>query len=252
MGIYFHSYNQEVRITGRLRFQAREFATNVTLTALNLFSDVNVGGYNNPLAAYFPNIANMSAQDQHDQMRTAIKVNELYDCHIDVGDKRLSLDHIAMNTAMSLASDPMKLLIRLHAQCEIHAFVEQQNKAWLARIVVDGIKTGLYKKAEWQPVVELLQSSEIGPVVTSYSVCEQFPNATVANFTPEARDEDGEPDYDEWYELSKSQRWELAMIGLRTTWKNKQVGLKPENWNDYYFGDGINAYQLMEAIGSKK
>lgn len=148
-----------------------------------------------------------------------------------------------LNTAMAVGSDPVKLMARLHGQCEIHCFVEGPNRKWLADIIEQGCESGLLRcgddprlDAGWFRVMDMLRKRDDRPVVCSYSVCEQFPNAAAANF-PLPLDEYGDPDPDAWYKLPKKERWELAMAGIRKTgW----LELKPENWANYRFGDSLD------------
>ena len=84
----------------------------------------------------------------------------------------------------------------------------------------------------WLGVAALLENSADapGPVVTSYSVCDSFPD--------QPRGWVGEDD--DWYELPFTKQWELAMTAIRL-----QYGLewKPEQW-DLRFGNGITGYDL--------
>jgi hypothetical protein len=124
---------------------------------------------------------------------------------------------LLLNTALAIGNDPLCLFAKLHAQCEIHAWVEGQHRAWLADLIEQGRESGLYRDgAGWEAVVKLLRASDDAPVVTSYSVCESFPNAYVANWNPPTM-EDGEPDHDAWYELPDQERWDLAIAGLRAS-----------------------------------
>jgi hypothetical protein len=72
----------------------------------------------------------------------------------------------------------------------------------------------------------------------SYSVCDSFPNGHVAGWVDES-------DGDDWYNLRPAHRWELAVSGLLRQSKN-QLELKPDDWDDYTFGTGLNAFQLLE------
>jgi hypothetical protein len=124
---------------------------------------------------------------------------------------------LQLNTALAVGNDPLCLFAKLHAQCEIHAWVEGEHRAWLADLIEQGRESGLYRDgAGWEAVVKLLRARDDAPVVTSYSVCDSFPNAYVANWQPPTT-KDGETDYDAWYELPKPERWDLAMAGLRAS-----------------------------------
>ncbi|MGK3995050.1 hypothetical protein [Sorangium sp. So ce1024] len=122
---------------------------------------------------------------------------------------------VLLNTCLVLGSDPLCFLARMHAQCEIHAWVDGPDRAWLAGIIDEGRRVGLMRDGQgWDDVTALLRARSDEPVVMSYSVCDQFPSRSVANWTPPA-DEDGEPNRDAWYDLDEAERWRLAMDGVQ-------------------------------------
>lgn len=123
---------------------------------------------------------------------------------------------LQLNTVLAVGNDPLKLLAMIHGQCEIHAYVEGPERDWLAGLIEQGREAGLYRAdTGWESVVELLRGSADAPVVMSYSVCDSFPNPGVADWSAPV-DEDGEEDWDAWYELPAGDRWDLAMAGLRS------------------------------------
>jgi hypothetical protein len=122
---------------------------------------------------------------------------------------------LILNTALALGSDALCLMTRLHAQCELHAYVEGPHRSWFADVIGQGLDAGLYRSdMGWDEVQNLLRQDNEHPVVTSYSVTNGFPNETVAGWESPL-DEDGEPDYDAWYEHPRDQQWEQALAGLR-------------------------------------
>ncbi len=155
---------------------------------------------------------------------------------------------VLLNTALRIASDPVNLMIRLHAQCEIHTWTDGPNRAWLAGIIEDGRKANVLRgNMGWESVIELLRAKNDSPVVTSYSVTRQFPNREVANWTPPEDSKDDEDDAADqaWDELPRNERWKLAMDGLRK--KDPWLELKPENFRTYHFGSGIDAFKINEV-----
>lgn len=160
----------------------------------------------------------------------------------------VSVFSLALNTACMMGNNAIKLCARLHGQCEIHSYVEGPNRAWLADMIEVGRKQNIFRSdMGWEAIVELLRSSDAKPVVTSYSVTEQFPNADVAvagglwELTEEER-ETG--DWDRWYDLPREEQWRLAMTALRA--KEGWLELKPEGWQEYYFDEGITGFDLSE------
>lgn len=143
----------------------------------------------------------------------------------------------ALNTALVLGSDPLKLFARLHGQCEIHAYVEGTNRKWLAGIIRDGLSIGLMRDGMgWDAVIALLEASDAGPVVTDYSVCESFPNASAAAY---AKDE-------EFDSLPADEKWRLALAGLRERNKAGCLEMRPNMLGDT-FGTRDTALTLLTA-----
>lgn len=112
---------------------------------------------------------------------------------------------VCLNTALRYGSDPVRLAARIHGQCEIHAWVDGKNRAWLADLMQQGLDEQVYRAGIWyvdracegspakQPdrkwsdqgwgeVMALLRSRDDGPVVMSYSVCDSFPNRLAARW----------------------------------------------------------------------
>lgn len=165
-------------------------------------------------------------------------------------DRQVPRFDTALNTALALGNDSVKLMARLHAQCEIHCYVEAPNRAWLASIMQRGRASKLYRANQgWESVIALLLSRDDGPVVCSYSVCEGFPNAGVAYeaglWQPD-EDEDGEVTYDAWYNLPTTEQWRLAVAALRQN--PGGLELTPATWADYYFADGVTGLDLRAWI----
>lgn len=132
---------------------------------------------------------------------------------------------LVLNTVLAVGSDPLCLLARLHGQCEIHAYVEGPNRAWMAGLIRQGLSAGLYRRGMgWEGLAEFLERSESEPVVTWYSVTDGFPGQYVAEqFAPEGADADT------WYdELTHDQRWEYSIAGLRSR-ATGLTDLRPEN-----------------------
>jgi len=161
-------------------------------------------------------------------------------------DKRHSPWSVLLNTAMVAGSDAIKFLARLHAQCEIHAWVDGQNRKWLAAIVREGVSAGILRKwngnatYEWEEVADFLETDDSEPVVMHYSVSDSFPSWRLAcRRVGWPLDEVSEH---WWDELSPEQRWDCAMSELRKG--DGQLEWKPENWHNYTFEGGVNIYRL--------
>jgi hypothetical protein len=190
---------------------------------------------------------------------------------------------LALNTAMVVGSDQIRLLARLHGQCELHGWIDGPNRAWLADIIQGGLDTGLYRKGYWhggaadierrwvsqgwEDVIELLRSRDDEPVVMSYSVCDGFPNQEIAQWSPPedadltpdwARDapdewnalsEDEQEDHrigqaDElWCELPRHEQWKAAMAGLRA--RRGKLEMRTNDWVNYRFDHRLSVIDLL-------
>lgn len=149
---------------------------------------------------------------------------------------------LILNTVLSIGNDPLCLFARLHGQCEIHAYVEGPERAWVAGVIKQGLETGLYRQGVgWDSVVTLLEQSNTEPVVTSYSVCEGFPNYGIADWTPPSDGED-EDSWEAWYELPDDERWDLALAGLRS--RTDIQPLSSENLRGR-FGHGKTLFDVL-------
>lgn len=151
---------------------------------------------------------------------------------------------VMLNTALRMGNDQVKLFARIHAQCEIHPYIEGKNRAWLAGIIDRGLELGMYRpKQGWDEVSTLLKSRDDEPVVLSYSVCEQFPHSMYdSDFV---RGEDGVDD--EWYDLSIEERWNRCMKTLRGEGPKARPEISPETYQDYYFNCGTDLFTIQNA-----
>lgn len=159
-----------------------------------------------------------------------------------VGEITLTPFSLALNTALATGSDQVKFGARIHAQCEIHAYVEGKNRRWLAEIIRRGL--GLYflrEDAGWEAVVDLLELNADTAIVTSYSVTDSFPNRWVAEWESECED-----DGDSWYDLAYEEQWGLAIGALRKS--ERGLEMTPDNWGEFYFDKGINAFELNKTL----
>lgn len=189
---------------------------------------------------------------------------------------------ISLNTALAANSDPWRLVARMAAQNEIHGWVDGPNRKWLADLIDEALEAGLLRRAlrpsgaygepgaeqvqGWEGVTELLRSRDDEPVVTSYSVCDGFPNREIAKWDQpvmpdgwrspgwseaewQQMDEDERAEYfeesaveDAWAALSDSERWAAGMAGLRAD--PGRLELRPEDWSGYWFGHGLTVLDL--------
>lgn len=156
---------------------------------------------------------------------------------------------VTLNTVFAIGGDPLKLIARIHGQCEVHCWVSGEHRAWLASIIERGRAVGLYRKeCGWEAVVEMLRAHDDQPVVLSYSVCESFPNSNDVE-PPEGTDPEKAENGDWFYDLTKDETWAIAFPALRD--KGQGLQLSPDNWNDFYFGDGATALTWRDRVNER-
>jgi hypothetical protein len=135
------------------------------------------------------------------------------DKYFVIEGEKVDLFGSQLDTAIALGNDQLKFAARLHGQCEVHCYIEGQNREWLAGIIEQGLEQGIYRREQgWESVVSLLRNGCNSPVVLSYSVCDQFPS---------------EDD------------WDKAMDDLRSP----DLELNPESLASQHFSDW-NAFKI--------
>jgi hypothetical protein len=155
---------------------------------------------------------------------------------------------LGINTALAIGNDAVKLGAALHAQCEVHCYVESWDRDWLADLIANGRRCGYFRAGcGWESVIDLLRASNDGPVVTSYSVCEHFPNRALIEGSGlslpamAARDR--------WWDISEADYWDLGIRALRHLYdQGDNRRLQPSTFPTWTFGDGVTAMDLAEAI----
>jgi hypothetical protein len=243
--IYFHSIDKDVRVRGAERAYAGNLCANIALAALR-----QILGPDDPppIIDFIPTGHYLRRTWLPEAFGTWFRVGWKGGLIIN-GEVQENFT-VALNTALVAGSDSIKLLARLHGQCELNAYVEGPDRDWLADIVEQGLETGVMRSnMGWAKVIQLLHSTSDVPVVTSYSVTDQFPNAHYANW--EKVYEDDGVHYsieDSWYELSAHQQWERALVGLRSKNEKKRLQLSPEDWDTFDFGNGMNAFRIVEEV----
>jgi hypothetical protein len=130
-----------------------------------------------------------------------------------VGESVLPFGEMALNTLVAMNSPQLSFVAHVHGCCESHGWIPAENAEWLAEVIDRGRESNVFRAGQgWEDVADLareVQSGMPGPIVMSYSVCESFPNAWVADWQPPEGAEDHA-----WYDLPKAEQWELGVRGL--------------------------------------
>jgi hypothetical protein len=290
--VYFHSPSGDAELRGSERAWLRHLAEGPALAAWDLD---NSGGYDRAveILAMAPEVPDRGygenylhnylreAQEQEAANRATYKLREpgqpypgptsfepqrrlvqalrtslqVMGLDLDVAGRRLRSVNVDLNTALVAGSDPVRLAAKIHGWCESHCWVEGPDREWMAVIIDEGLRTGLYRRGlwyadqpegpkdrwsdqGWEDVLTLLRSRDDEPVVLSYSVTDRFPNQEVAGWTAP----DGE-DPDAWYEVAAEEQWRLGMAGLRE--RRAWARLAPDTLTEVTFGEPVTVYDLF-------
>lgn len=149
---------------------------------------------------------------------------------------------LQFNTAFVLRSDALTFAARVHGMCEVHGYVEAEDREWFAEMI-ERLHRDHFLRAHmgWPSVVKLLRDGNATPVVMSYSVCDQFPGPHLL-----------EGDHDE---AGLVDLWEPCMAVIR---KTEGLRLQPgEKWHERWEtfpGDeaGVTGFDLEHELWDKR
>lgn len=275
--VYFHSPSGEAELNGSERAHFGCLVRDAAVRVLDL-SD----------AAHIRRLRELVARDHYlAPMEDAMFARSFETCMrvsspvLSFADQPIGMFTLVLNTALLDADDQMRLAARIEGQCEIHAYIEGPNRAWVADMIDRGLETGLYRKGMyvdnradgshgpwrsqgWENVLTLLRSRDDEPVVMSYSVCDSFPNPDAMEDQPPMPDgwrpdhwseqewAELDDDYrgecwdahlsDRWYEQPAEVQWDRAMAALRTS--GMGLELKPDDWDTFRFTHELTVLDL--------
>lgn len=145
---------------------------------------------------------------------------------------------VAAQTVQESGDDVLRLASRLHMQCELHAWIDGSDRAWVADIIDKGLASGVFRPGmNWEVVTTLLRESADGPVVTYASQAESFPNYPLANVRYET--------FEKW---TAEKRWDACVAKLRKDWGGCKI--TPDWWDEFYWQDAVSLKTLKEAVGA--
>lgn len=151
---------------------------------------------------------------------------------------------IQLNTGVQLGTEQMALLARLHGQCEVHAYVPEEERPWLADLIersVDGVH--LRPELGWETVIELLRVENDGYAVWSYSVTDAFPSIEYLPKGHLGHADEG----DAFYDMPKAEAWDACLEGLMAA----QKPWTQEHFQQVRFGAGESVVHFEAALRSE-
>ena len=264
--ISFHSPSEEIRISGRERASMGGLCNRILRAQLGLetaLPDLDWLQYVTAPGHYLHTDAvRLSSRpaDAFDRIELTRRLMSSLQTYLNVGhDGALILDgkpvdefELNLNSAIEWGNRAIQLAAKLHGQCEIHAYIEGEDRAWLAEVIEEAIDRHVFRPDGfgydgWPRLVEFLRASSAEPVVTSYSVCDSFPNPTVA--PPDVELDEDDP-WETWSSFSDEQQWQWGMDYLRA-----RPGMRIcAATLDTLFGDGITGRIFIDralAIASE-
>lgn len=247
--VYFHSPSGAVELRGAERAYGASITDDLALSVLGLAGDLRFRSGDDP-ASRFLDAVRPPLEDWGRQNMTTLKAAIRYgspEASVLLPDGRqVEVWSLLLNTVLTAGSDALRLLAFIHAQCEIHGWFAGANRNWLADIITTGRASNLLRSdMGWEGLVEFLRADQTEPVVMSYSVCEQFPNPTVAGWAGLNADDDEDARYDAWYDLPHEERWALCMP------KIERMEITPERLRDpRYFGPQLNGFDVIALFSA--
>lgn len=245
--IYFHAQAQgEARVSGAERAWMAHLCHEATCSAIGpIFDSPDRPSWVRRMLPEGHYLHRVNDFDFERSFHTYLQVGGDRDPLLVAGEK-VDVFSLMLNTALVVGGDVLKLCARLHGQSEVHCYVEGQDRAWLAEIMERGLTDHVFRpKMGWEETIAFLRARADEPVVCSYSVCEQFPNRTIAGWTPP----EGK-DLDAWYDLPEEERWNMGLARLRAG--HPSLRLDPDGWDKVRFGHNLSGFDLFAKVAGKE
>lgn len=243
--IKFESKERAVYAGGSSRDDAEKIIQNMTSAVLDTKNNKYFLSLIIPYGHYMADLE-ITSPDWAEAFETALFDGSLRPI---VQGKEIDPFALVLNTASALGSDAVKMIARIHAQCEIHGFVKGENRAWMADIIENSPIDVFHPDKRWRDVVELLRESDEGPVVMSYSVTDDFLDSAGDEWQiewkvapPYGTFEEAE---DAWEALSHEEQWDYAVKWLYT---KEGFEITPNEWPIAFSGSTLTVGQMLEEV----
>lgn len=250
--VYFHSEGDRAVILGSERAWLYHLCKRMSMGLLNIPDGIGDQGkaltfslYSSlPESSYIKDFFLLEERSNTATIKQGewLRFESLFETYLSLSDdeffNKIPIWLLWLNTSCLVGNDAIKLAARIYGQCECHCWVKGENKKWLAGIIEKALATHVYRgDSGWEEVVELLNQENDSPVVLSYSVCDSFPNATVAGWGGR---------WEKFEQLEDSEKWELAVTNLEES--GQGLELAPQTWNDFYFAQGWDVFKFNQLI----
>ena len=174
----------------------------------------------------------------------------------DAGGGEHNAFHVALNSAMAFGGPHVRLAARLHGQCEIHCYVEDVQRHFLARKIEDATSCGIFRAGVgWEEAVARLREvRHFGAAVFSYSTTRNFPCLQPGAIDPVYDDErEWDAACREFDALPRRTRWGRAMEALRQRNRDGcRMHLADFGWERFTFGDAPTLPELRRQYGKER
>jgi hypothetical protein len=154
--------------------------------------------------------------------------------YLILNEEKVDLFVLCLNSAIEVGNEHIRLMARLHGQCEIHAYFMPEDFPYFSQLIATGLEREIFRQGVgWDKVKQLFDEAK-SPIVTSYSVCEQFPAAHLTDI-------DDSDDDSAWWQMDDDSQWDAAFAGLQN---EKGLRIAPDV---QFFGDGTSAFDFLRA-----
>lgn len=148
------------------------------------------------------------------------------------------------NTAIAIGNDIIRMMVRIHNQCEIHLRVEGEDREWLAHIIQKGLWGKIIRNhplygdesglGQWDLLRNFLVADDSQPVVMHYTVTDSFPYGVLTS-----------PEKDFQPPISEEEIWNASLKVLR---EKEYPRLRPDGFSTTTFTHQKNLFWLMEVM----
>ena len=220
--IYFHQENgEDLAISGRERFMMGNLVNQFLFSALDISGEAsNMQWLRSALrpSHYLLDLMDRDrSREFGENVRNAISAS--FEPLFELDGEPVNTFCLALNSAADMGSEPVRLLARLHAHCEMHGWIPHGERAGIATVIRDGLADGIMRPdMGWEALATELRSGTQGDVVTSYSVTDSFPHRKT---------------------------WKASMVALES-----EPGLRitRKNLKTVRYGNCMNGFQFLRRV----